>query len=85
MTKTIYTEAQAALCEAITVARKDAGLSQMEMAAKLNCHQSMIARVESGQRRIDVIELIIIARAIGVDPYEIIGGLWDKVPEGQGL
>lgn len=85
MTKTIYTEAQAALCEAITAARKNAGLSQMEMAAKLNCHQSMIARVESGQRRIDVIELIIIARAIGVDPYEIIGGLSDKVPDGQGL
>lgn len=57
----------------------------MKLAEELHCHQSMIARVESGQRRIDVIELIIIARAIGVDPQVIIDSIRDEVPEGQGL
>ncbi|WP_299665876.1 helix-turn-helix transcriptional regulator [uncultured Ruegeria sp.] len=48
-------------------ARKTAGLTQADLAAKLKCHQSFIARVEGGERRIDVIEMIVLARAIGTD------------------
>lgn len=32
----------------------------------MKCHQSFVARIESGQRRIDVPELVIIARALDV-------------------
>ena len=32
--------------------------------------QSFVARVESGQRRIDIIELLDLAEAIGFDPRE---------------
>ena len=49
-----------------------AGLGQDELAAKLKCHQSLVARVESGERRIDVVELVVLARAIGFDPFEVL-------------
>lgn len=32
----------------------------------------MVARIESGQRRIDVVELIALARALQADPAEIV-------------
>jgi len=39
------------------------------MARRLRCQQSLVARLESGQRRIDVVEFIVLSRAIGFDPY----------------
>ncbi len=65
MAKTIRSNGHLALCEALIAARVEAGLTQMELAKRLRCHQSFIARFESGERRIDVVELIVIARALG--------------------
>jgi len=67
MAKTIRSEGHEALCRALADARKAAGLTQAELAGRLKCHQSFVARVESGERRIDVIELIVLARALGAD------------------
>lgn len=67
MTKTIRSSGHEALREALIAARKVAGLTQADLAKKLGCHQSFVARIESGQRRIDVIEMIVMARAIGAD------------------
>lgn len=53
-------------------ARIKSGLSQKELAVKLRHHQSFVARVESGERRIDVVELVVLARAIGFDPFEVL-------------
>lgn len=47
---------------------KAAGLNQTELAKALGQFQSFIARVESGERRVDVIEFLDIAKAIGFDP-----------------
>lgn len=61
-----------ALCDALIAARKSAGFTQAQLADGLECHQSFVARVESGQRRIDVVELIVISRAIGASPKEVL-------------
>ena len=53
-------------------ARKMAGLTQAELAKKLKCHQSFVARIESGERRIDVVELIVLARATNADALALI-------------
>lgn len=66
MAKTIRSEGHEALCNALINARKAAGLTQAELAERLKCHQSFVARVESGERRIDVIELVVLARALAV-------------------
>jgi len=70
--KTIRSKGQLALCRALVDARKNAGLGQDDLADKLKCHQSLVARLESGERRIDVVELVVLARAIGFDPFEIL-------------
>lgn len=72
MAKTIRSKGQLALCEALVDARIKAGLGQAELATKLKCHQSLVARVESGERRIDVVELVVLARTIGFDPFELL-------------
>ncbi|MEM1037827.1 MAG: XRE family transcriptional regulator [Pseudomonadota bacterium] len=42
------------------------------MAAKLKRHQSFVARLESGERRIDVVEFTVLARVIGFDKNEVL-------------
>lgn len=72
MAKTIRSSGHEALCEALIAARKEAGLTQADLASKLKCHQSFVARIESGERRIDVIELIVLSRAIGTDSASLL-------------
>ncbi len=72
MAKTIRSSGHEALCDALIAARKAAGLTQEQLAVRLHQHQSFVARVESGERRIDVVELIVLARAIGADPAELL-------------
>jgi transcriptional regulator with XRE-family HTH domain len=47
--------------------RKAAGLTQAELANLLGEYQSYVARLESGQRRVDVVELLNIAKALNFD------------------
>ena len=72
MAKTIRSKGQLALCQALADARKSAGLGQDDLADRLKCHQSLVARIESGERRIDVVELVVLARAIGFDPFDVL-------------
>ncbi|MEX1663743.1 helix-turn-helix domain-containing protein [Thioclava sp. 15-R06ZXC-3] len=80
MTRTIHSAGQTALIEALISARRAAGLSQSAMAERLRCHQSMIARIESGERRIDVVELVILARATGTSAAAILATVEPEVP-----
>jgi len=64
-----------ALCAALAAARKAAGLSRHELAVRLKTSQTVIARIEIGERRIDVIEFIDLARALRIDPREVLGQL----------
>jgi transcriptional regulator with XRE-family HTH domain len=75
MSQTLQSPRHEALRAFIVRKRKKAGLTQSELAARLGRYQSFIANIESGQRRIDVIELLDIAAAIGFDPREAINDL----------
>lgn len=59
--------------------RKAAGLTQRQLAQRLGREQNFVARVETGQRRLDVIELATIYRACGVDAVTGIEKLVRKV------
>jgi transcriptional regulator with XRE-family HTH domain len=52
-------------------ARRRAGLTQQELAKLLDRPQSFVAKVESGERRIDVAEFIQIAQAVGGSPTQL--------------
>jgi len=55
--------------------RKKAGLTQAEVAARLRRYQSFVATVESGQGRIDGVEFLEFADALGFNPRDAIGRL----------
>lgn len=72
MPKSVYTNQYTILRRSLIDARKTAGLTQQDLATILSKPQSYVSKFESGERRIDVIEFIMISKAIGVDPIEII-------------
>lgn len=72
MPKSLDSPRQKALAKLLTAERRRAGLSQEEVADKLGRYQSFVAHYESGQRRIDVVELLEIAEAIGFDPVKLV-------------
>jgi hypothetical protein len=49
-----------------------AGLTQRAVAKRLGRPQSLVAKIEGGERRLDVIEFINVARAIEADPIRIL-------------
>ena len=70
MSKTLGTSRHRALIAFLTQKRKDAGLSQSELAKALGEYQSFVARMESGQRRVDVVEYENLAKILKFDVYE---------------
>jgi transcriptional regulator with XRE-family HTH domain len=46
--------------------RKKAGLRQKDLAEKIGVHQTFISKYETGERRLDLIDLIQVCKAIGV-------------------
>lgn len=70
--KSIRSPAQRALLQAIRDARTQAGLTQQEVARRLRRPQSFVSAYESGDRKIDVLEFLRIARATGADPCELL-------------
>jgi transcriptional regulator with XRE-family HTH domain len=74
-------KARRALRAILVDARRKAGLSQREVARRLNRHQSYVARYESdnGRRRILLTEFVAIARALGQDPARLLRTLIRKM------
>jgi len=72
MSRTIGSARHKALVTFIAERRLKAGLRQVDVAKKLGRYQSYVTLVETGQRRIDVVELMALADAIGFDPREVI-------------
>ncbi|MEJ2845812.1 helix-turn-helix transcriptional regulator [Bosea sp. CCNWLW174] len=60
-----------ALLQALIQARKDAGITQVELAARIGRRQTFVSKYETEERRLDVAEYIAIARAIEAEPFEL--------------
>lgn len=70
--KTLGTERHNTLIALLVEKREAAGLTQTELAAKLGEYQSFVARLESGQRRVDVVEFLELAELLNFDPAKAI-------------
>ena len=55
-----------ALIAVIVERRRAAGLTQRQLTAKLNRSNSFVWKIEAGERQVNVLEFIEIARALGV-------------------
>jgi len=60
------------LCVLLRELRQEAGLTQVQVAGALDEHQSFVSKYESGERRLDVIELIEILRVLGVPMTDLL-------------
>ncbi|HEY1721047.1 MAG TPA: helix-turn-helix transcriptional regulator [Magnetospirillaceae bacterium] len=72
MAKSIYTQRHTKLLELLKARRKAAGLTQTVVAERLSKPPSYVAKYEGGDRRLDVLEFIDVADAIGFDPSALI-------------
>lgn len=52
--------------------RKKAGLKQADLASRLGKPQSFVSKTELGERRLDVVEFVEVASALGMDPVKVL-------------
>ena len=67
MTKSVQTKEYAYFVECLKKARLEAGFTQGQVAKKIKRPQSHISNIESGQQRVDVVELKRFAKIYGKD------------------
>ena len=68
MVASMFTASHDALVAAVVRLRQSAKLTQRQLAKALGREQNLIGRIETGQRRVDLIEWISICHACGADP-----------------
>jgi transcriptional regulator with XRE-family HTH domain len=72
LAKTLRSKRYKALIGLLVARREAAGVTQADIAARLGKSQSFVARLESGQRRITVVEFMALAKILRFDPYKVI-------------
>lgn len=72
MAKSLHTPEYEHFRTLLIEAREKARLTQAEVSIKLGRPQSFVAKYEGGERRLDVIELLQVCTALGIDPHQII-------------
>jgi transcriptional regulator with XRE-family HTH domain len=75
MPKTIFGGEHRHLVAVLVEARQASGLTQAELAARVGKDQSFVSIIERGQRRVDVLEFVALARAMNADPAQLFEGV----------
>jgi transcriptional regulator with XRE-family HTH domain len=70
--KSIYSAEYQRLCAVLRELRQEAGLTQVQVATRLDMPQSFVSKYESGERRLDVVELGHVAGALGVTVQRVL-------------
>ena len=81
MAGAVRTEAYRALLAALVNLRGDVGLSQADLAERLGKPPSYVAKYELGERRLDVIELLVLLKTLGADHAEVLSQLEAVLPD----
>ncbi len=79
MQKTIYSPEHRLFLELLRESREQRGVSQTELAERLEWEQTLISRVERGARRLDVLELRSWLTALGVELVEFAADLEERL------
>ncbi len=72
MAKSLYTREQQTLRDLLKNLRRQSNLTQEAVAARLQMPQSFVSKYESGERRLDVLELRQVCTVLGVSLPEFI-------------
>ena len=84
MIRSLRTPAHRALMRALVGVRRGLGLTQQEVADRLNRPQSYIAKLEVGERRLDAVELVEFCEALDVEPMVILDPMRKALRSGGG-
>lgn len=80
MRKSIYSDEQAELLRLLREKRKGAGLSQTDLAKRLGRSQSFVSKYESGELRLDLVELRLICRTLGMSLSSFVRQFEKRIP-----
>jgi transcriptional regulator with XRE-family HTH domain len=69
----VFSDEYHALVDVLAQARKEAGVTQRGLAARLGKAASHVQRIEGGQRRIDILEFYQIAKLLELEPAQLFG------------
>lgn len=72
MAKGLHDERYRRLIERLVARRKELGLTQQAVADRVGMHQQNVSRFETGERRLDVVELVDVATALGLDAADLV-------------
>jgi transcriptional regulator with XRE-family HTH domain len=80
LAKTLRSKRYKALIGSLVARREAAGMTRSDLAGRLGKSQSSVARLESGQRRITIVEFMMLAKILRFDPYKVISDLKKTAP-----
>jgi len=80
MSKSIFGGAHSQLIEIMLAARRRSGLTQAELGARVGKDQTFVSLIERSQRRVDILEFIALARAMGEDPQRLFSEVISTIP-----
>lgn len=69
----VFSDEYGVVRDVLVSARREAGLSQRALAARLGKTGSHVAMIERGQRRVDLLEFCRIAESLGLSPDALVG------------
>jgi len=67
VTRSVFTGEYERFRKRLIAARKAAGLTQTQVATRLSRPQSFVSKYERGERRLDLVEFVEVAKAIGIN------------------
>jgi len=79
LTKSLYTAEWEALLEILRDARGKRELTQEQLAKKLDRPQSLVAKIEAGERKLDVCQFIDYMRVLECDPVAAMRKILKKI------
>lgn len=77
MTKSLSNPNYQHLCKYLIQAREEKCFTQVEVAQRLHKPQSYVSKYERGERRLDILEFIDLAKALDISPDIFFNNFWN--------
>lgn len=79
MLKSIHTSRYRQFLELLKAERLKAGVTQAKLADRIGVTQSVISKMETGERRLDVVEVLEICDALRISQRDFLSAVVEKI------
>lgn len=76
----VTSEAYDAAIQAVVATRHEQGVSQRDLASRLGKPRSFVSKIENKERRLDMVEFVMIARGLNVAPADLLKAVIASLP-----